>query len=406
MPYPHFPRSHDSILVSASTSNVPLYPPQSDTGVQALSPFLRSTLGHLQRLGHIDGSQVFPGAFDGADSLLVEPEQRSGEDGVVHTQLLDLQRDFVSLDGLHLLGELDVVMEEDLALAGGDVDRHRGREGVVLEADVWMRQREAALLARLVRHRAPLAELPSDVVGVEVRARVEGFRGQGADGRDPGRPKPGREREREAMRGGVLGQVASQGQGEVGAGTVAGENDLVRRDTRLDEDMGDVRVANEGLGRKPGVLGPAVSDHEGTSMEVQGNVSHRLARGRRVPGGTDRLGLDRRIDVDGSSVSRCAGRLNDHPSLALSARDERERRLHLDHGAVPQERLDDLDEDGLLVGPLGMLAHGRRQIVDEPEGEAGHVEGDGKQSPDTLQGLDREGSHGDGAGVAVVGVNE
>ena len=97
---------------------------------------------------------------------------------------------------------------------------------------------EAAAATAAVGSCTPSKEIAGDDVGVGVEAGVDRGGVKGVGDVDPGGPEPGAGGWFEADGWSVVGDVAEQGEDEVAAGGVAGEDDLVGLDLEGVDEVG------------------------------------------------------------------------------------------------------------------------------------------------------------------------
>lgn len=153
--------------------------------------------------------------------------------------------------------------------------------------------------------------------------------------------------------------------------------------------MRDVRLLDQRPSLEAGILLSPVADHKRPAMAEQTHVVGPLfhARRGRIPRPTHVPGLDFGVDPGDARVELVARRRKGDEALALTAGRERIGDAHLHHGDVPQEGAHQTHTDALCHSPFLVGAEGRGQEVEDPEGDAGGVEGDCEEGPQSLDGL-------------------
>ena len=154
--------------------------------------------------------------------------------------------------------------------------------------------------------------------------------------------------------------------------------------------MGRVRLPDQRPRRKPGVRVPPIPDHVRPSVKEEHDVP-RLVPGAghaRVPCPADVDGLDLRVGGGAASIQLFTrGGERDEAPLFVAGR-KRGRDVDLDEGEIVQHGADDADAQSLAKGPAGVLAERGDEEPNEPEGQAGRVEGDGEDGEDGLARLE------------------
>lgn len=318
--------------------------------------------------------QVLASTLGSRGSLLLETNHLGGQDDVVGRILFDLQLDLVALDGLELLVQANVVVEQDLRFAGRDVEGRLCGKGIAEEGNVGMVEADAAGECGPKLIGAPFAEARSQIISRVVGTLGHAGRVERARWVSPGRPQPGAPKLWQSGFLAVVVNVSDEGEGQVAAGAITRNDNLAGRDVEVVEQVvvgrdgilesgGELaaRVGGQAvLGRedvrrgrvgKEGVCGEAHfaraagANGKGAAVEVHHDVA-RLAgpggRGR-IPRAADLLCLGLTVLRGDAGVALSRGWADADPALLLLVGRDGERRLDGDNGGVPQPGADDAD---------------------------------------------------------------